>query len=132
MRKIWLLWLLLSGCAPGIESAPLYLNRPIYAQKKDSEQFIRVLTGERKQLAASVERTDGTQDKKALSWRSEDTRIAQVDAQGILTGINPGQTTLILRSSERPERQVRITVEVEARPPENENQGDVLSDTSVQ
>jgi hypothetical protein len=133
MKPIYL-WLgvCLHACQPPTEAPAIYLKHVVMARTQNSEQFVRIARGERKQLAASVERSNGSQDKTALNWSSEDSRIAQVDAQGILTGITPGKTSLILRSSEEPTQQVRITVEVEAPPPDSENNEAELSDRSDQ
>lgn len=65
--------------------------------------------GETAQLQATVSPADASQD---VQWASEDTRVATVDASGLVSAVAPGSTRIFARSVAFPDKQAPCEVTV--------------------
>lgn len=63
---------------------------------------VRLGVGSTFQLSASVTRRDGRAVSTTLAWASSDTGVAQVDAEGTVTAVGPGEATITVGTGGAP------------------------------
>ena len=99
---------------------------------------VEVVNGETATISYTVAPTDATD--QSVTFTSANTNIAIVDANGVVTGVNPGETTITIASVSNPEVTAEITVTVTSNPnavqftvnaPANAATGDVITVEAV-
>ena len=64
-----------------------------------SSHALSIAEGQTVQLQATVSPTNA--NDKSVTWRSTDTTVAAVDHSGVVTGIHPGTSTIIVTTNDQ-------------------------------
>lgn len=112
-------WVLASCNGNGGTPVPLGNGTPIaegVLSVNVIPSFVTLRVGERTQGTASVSASADVTDR-GVSWRTSDPSIATVDANGLITAVKPGTTTLIAMSNANKAVVGSGTITVQAPPP---------------
>lgn len=105
-RGMWSITLALTACVSCSTEEQIGVTRLQIAQQ--SPAFLQ--TGFQLQLNASIIPDDAT--NSTLVWSSSNTRVAEVDPQGLVTGLEDGDVTITVQAEEDPTLEDTIDLSV--------------------
>ncbi len=79
------------------------------AQVSITPETLTIVQGEKAQVAASVTPAD---ENQSVNWTSDNTAVASITSDGVVTGEAPGQTTISAASAENPQKFGQCTITV--------------------
>ena len=82
----------------------------------DSPKIVNVAKGKTIKIHAIVTANPNIKANKKVKFKSANPKIASVDNEGVITGIKPGKTKIIVTSVKDPKKKATINVTVKANP----------------